>query len=102
MIVTAVHVRVKPDRVADFIEATRRNHLGSIEEPGNVRFDVHQGRNDPTVFLLYEVWESDEAAAAHKSTAHYQAWRDAVNEWMAEPRRGDPYLPLFPLAREEW
>jgi (4S)-4-hydroxy-5-phosphonooxypentane-2,3-dione isomerase len=102
MIVTAVHVRVKPERVAEFIEATRLNHEGSVEEPGNVRFDVLQSPEDPTVFLLYEVWQSESAAAAHKATPHYSAWRTAVSDWMAEPRRGVLYNPLFPRDREAW
>jgi autoinducer 2-degrading protein len=102
MIVTAVHVRVKPDRVAEFIESTRLNHEGSIREPGNIRFDVLQSPQDSSVFLLYEVWQSESAAAAHKATSHYATWRDTIADWMAEPRRGVPYTPLFPASVSEW
>lgn len=99
MQVTIVQVQVKPDRVADFIEATRRNHEGSIQEPGNVRFDVLQSADDPTRFMLYEAYASREAAAAHKETRHYLAWRDTVAPWMAVPRQGVPYNGLFPEAK---
>ncbi|ROR34444.1 antibiotic biosynthesis monooxygenase [Inmirania thermothiophila] len=98
MHVTIVHVRVRPEHVDDFIEATRANHEASVREPGNLRFDVLQSAEDPTRFVLYEAYRSAEDAAAHKETAHYRRWRDAVAGWMAEPRRGEPYRGLFPGA----
>lgn len=96
MHVNLVHVRVKPERVADFIEVTRLNHEGSVREAGNRRFDVLQLADDPTRFVLYEAYASAADAAAHKQTAHYLAWRDAVAGWMAAPRQGVPYRGLFP------
>ena len=96
MHVTLVHVRVKPEFPGDFIRASEANHRGAVREPGNRRFDVLQSADDPTRFLLYEAYESAEAAAAHKSTAHYLAWRDAVAPWMAEPRKGVAYKGLLP------
>ncbi|MBT3358631.1 MAG: antibiotic biosynthesis monooxygenase [Rhodospirillales bacterium] len=96
MYVTLVHVKVKPECVDDFIEASRANHVGSIEEAGNRRFDVLQDSEDPTKFVLYEAYVSGEAAAGHKETAHYLAWRDAVADMMAEPREAVFYDGLFP------
>lgn len=96
MQVTLVHVSVKPGHIDEFIEVTRRNHEASVQEPGNRRFDVLQSSDDPSQFVLYEAYASAEDAAAHKETAHYLAWRDAVADWMAEPRRGVPYTGLFP------
>ncbi len=96
MHVTLVHVHVKPASVGDFIAATRANHAASIAEPGNRRFDVLQAPDEPTRFVLYEAYASAEAAAAHKQTDHYAAWRDAVADMMAAPRRGEPMLGLFP------
>lgn len=96
MHVTLVHVRVKPERVEDFIAATRANHLASVNEPGNLRFDVLQQGDDPARFVLYEAYACATDAAAHKQTAHYLAWREAVADWMAEPRQGVTYLGLCP------
>ena len=96
MHVTLVHVRVKPDAVAAFIAATRANHQGALAEPGNRRFDVLQAPDDPARFILYEAYGSAADAAAHKETAHYLAWRDAVAALMAEPRRGEAMNGLFP------
>lgn len=96
MHVTLVHVLVKPEHVAVFLAATHRNHTASIREPGNRRFDVLQAPDDPGRFVLYEAYASPADAAAHKQTAHYAAWRDAVAPWMAAPRRGEPLMGLLP------
>jgi autoinducer 2-degrading protein len=96
MHVTLVHVRVKPEVVDAFIAATRANHVASIAEPGNRRFDVLQSPDDPTRFILYEAYISAADAAAHKETAHYLAWRETVAGMMAEARRGEPMTGLFP------
>lgn len=96
MHVTLVHVRVKPEAIDAFIAATRANHEASIQEPGNRRFDVLQAPDDPARFILYEAYATADDAAAHKETAHYLAWRDAVAGMMAEPRRGEPMIGLFP------
>lgn len=96
MHVTLVHVQVKPAHIDDFIAATRLNHEASIHELGNCRFDVLQSTGNPAHFILYEAYNSPEAAASHKQTAHYLAWRDTVAEWMAEPRQGVRFEGLFP------
>lgn len=96
MHVTLVKIAVKPECVDAFIAATRANHEGSVREPGCRRFDVLQSPDNPADFLLYEAYAGAADAAAHKQTAHYVAWRDAVAEMMAAPRQGVPYTALFP------
>jgi autoinducer 2-degrading protein len=96
MIVTCVHVRVKPDYVENFIEATKRNHEASIQEPENRRFDILQDKDDSAHFILYEAYASEAGAAAHKQTEHYLTWRETVAPWMAEPRQGVPYTVIAP------
>ncbi len=96
MYVTLVHVHVKPERVADFIEAMRRNHEASVKEPGNLRFDVLQLAEDPARFAIYEAYRDEAGAKAHKDTPHYAAWRAVAEDMMAEPRSGVRYAGLFP------
>ena len=98
MHVTLVHVHVKPGHVDDFLRASQANHEASVREPGNRRFDVLQSSDDPARFVLYEAYATAEDAAAHKQTAHYLAWREAVADWMAAPRQGIPYHGLLPEA----
>ena len=93
MIATLVFVDVKPENVEDFRKITLYNHENSRKETGNVRFDVLQDNNDPTKFVLYEVFENDEAAAFHKTTEHYLKWRETVAPYMASPRKAIPTTP---------
>ena len=96
MIVIHVHAHVSPDAIEAFRDATVRNATDSVQEPGIARFDVIQQQDDPTRFVLVEVYRSAEAVAAHKQTAHYATWRDAVAPLMAEPRAGVKYLERLP------
>jgi quinol monooxygenase YgiN len=96
MLVVHVHVHVKPEFVEVFRQATIENAANSVLEPGIARFDVIQQADDPTRFVLVEVYRSVEATLAHKETAHYAAWRDAVADMMAEPRSSVKYGNVFP------
>ena len=96
MLVVHVHVRVKPECVEAFRQASLENARRSVQEPGIARFDVVQQADDPTRFVLVEAYRSVEATAAHKATAHYARWRDAVADWMAEPRTSVKYANAFP------
>jgi (4S)-4-hydroxy-5-phosphonooxypentane-2,3-dione isomerase len=102
MIVTCVYVHVNPDTVNKFIVATVENHRESVKEPGNLRFDLIQQSDDPFRFMIYEAYESEEAAANHKTTTHYLNWRDAVKDYMAEPRQGVKYNIIEPNDRSRW
>ena len=96
MLIVHVFVHVKPDSVDAFTAATLENARNSVQEPGVVRFDVVQQDDDPTRFLLLEIYRTTADPARHKETAHYAAWRDAVEPMMAEPRRSVKYHALFP------
>jgi (4S)-4-hydroxy-5-phosphonooxypentane-2,3-dione isomerase len=99
MTVTLVHVQVKPEFINAFIEATGENHKNAVKEPGNLRFDILQDVNEPGQFILYEAYQSEQAAAAHKETTHYFKWRDAVADWMNKPRVGVKHMLLFPASK---
>jgi (4S)-4-hydroxy-5-phosphonooxypentane-2,3-dione isomerase len=96
MLVVHVHVHVKPDSVEAFKLTTKENAQASVREPGIARFDVIQQADDPTRFILVEVYRTAEAPARHKDTPHYARWRDAVVNMMAEPRASVKYTNIFP------
>lgn len=96
MYIVHVHVHVKPEFVDTFKQATVENASNSVQEEGVARFDVVQQADDPTRFILVEVYKSVEASTAHKETAHYLKWRDTVADMMAEPRQGIKYGNVFP------
>lgn len=96
MYIVHVHVRVKGEFVEAFRQATTANARSSLRETGIARFDVIQELEDPTRFVLVEVYRTPEDSARHKETIHYARWRDAVMEMMAEPRRSVRYTNVFP------
>ncbi|MFZ1940683.1 MAG: antibiotic biosynthesis monooxygenase [Terracidiphilus sp.] len=101
MFIAQIHVRVKPESIADFTQVTIENARASIQEPGIARFDVVQQQDDSTRFVLVEAYRSPDAVTAHRATAHYAKWRDAVEPMMAEPRQRTLYNVIAPPP-ENW
>lgn len=97
MLVVHVHVHVKPECLEAFKAATLENAKASLREPGIARFDLAQQQEDPTRFVLVEVYRTDDAPVKHKETAHYQKWRDTVASMMGEPRTSVKYTNVSPL-----
>ena len=96
MFIVHVFVRVIPQKVEAFKAASIQNARESIKEPGVARFDVIQQSDDPTRFVLVEVYRTSDDPARHKETAHYQKWRETVADMMAEARSGVRYANIFP------
>ena len=96
MFVTIVRIEVLPAHIEEFIQASRDNHLESVKEPGNLRFDLLRNEDNPNRFVLYEAYVNESTAAAHKDTAHYLKWRETVAPMMAKPREGIRYSGLLP------
>lgn len=96
MFIAHVFVHVKKDQVEAFKAATIENARNSVQEPGIARFDVIQEQDDPTRFVLVEVYRTADDPAHHKDTAHYLKWRDTVAEMMAEPRSAVKYNNVYP------
>ena len=101
MFIVHVFVTVKKDQVKAFKVATLENARNSVQEPGIARFDVIQQQDDPTRFVLVEVYRTADDPAKHKETTHYQTWRDTVEEMMAVPRSNIKYDNDFP-DEEGW
>ncbi len=102
LFIVQVHAQVNvdspdyPDPIASFIAATLSNAEASRKEPGVVRFDLIQDRDDPAHFVLVEIYLDSHAAAAHKNTPHYATWRDAVAPLMAKPRQSTKFVNVSP------
>ena len=96
MLVVHIHIRVKPEAIEEFTLATLENARSSIQEPGIARFDIVQQQEDATRFILVEAYRSQDAVTAHRATAHYAKWRDAVEPMMAEPRQRTLCESVFP------
>lgn len=102
MIATIVNVWIKENCRKEFLEITEHNHLNSLKEPGNLRFDILQDASDPFKFTFYEVYESEAAVEAHKVTDHYKKWKETAENMMAKPRQGIKHIVLYPLDTDKW
>jgi autoinducer 2-degrading protein len=100
MIIIHVHIHVKIEYIAAFREASIENAQNSLQESGVMRFDFLQKQDDPSRFLLIEIYRSINDPALHKETAHYKKWRDTVADMMAEPRTSEKYDLIYPIETE--
>lgn len=96
MYVVHVYCHVKAERVEDFKQLTIENARNSVQEPGIARFDVMQHAEDPTRFVLVEVYYSADDPALHRETAHYAAWAAGAQDMLAEPRSKAIFNGVFP------
>jgi (4S)-4-hydroxy-5-phosphonooxypentane-2,3-dione isomerase len=95
MYVVCVTLFVKPEFAAPFIQATLDNARNTRREPGNIRFDVLAGEEEPGRFFLYEAYKAKEDFAKHQQTEHYLRWKQTVTDWMSQPRQGVRHRSLF-------
>jgi len=100
MFIVHVFIHVKSECVSDFKAATLANVQNSLREEGIARFDFLEQSDDPTRFVLVEVYREPEDAARHKETAHYAAWKDTVEAMMAEPRKSIKFSNIVPTDAE--
>ena len=86
MVVLHVAVQVKSEHVSQFLELVRYDAEHSEkDEPGCLRFDVIQDRNDANCFYYYEVYRDEAALEAHRQTPHFKLYSDKVQSWLAAP-----------------
>ena len=84
MVVLQVTVQVKPEHAADFLEIVRYDAEHSEkDEPGCLRFDVLQDRDDPNRFYFYEVYRNEAALEAHRQTPHFKLYFEKTQPWLA-------------------
>jgi (4S)-4-hydroxy-5-phosphonooxypentane-2,3-dione isomerase len=102
MYAVCIHLHVKPECLDAFLEVTLNNARNTIQEPGNLRFDVLQQRDDPNRFMLYEIYRDESEVSKHKETDHYKRWAAEAPGYLAEPRVGIKHAPLFPTQPEQF
>lgn len=102
MLVLHVNIQIKPEYAEEFIRATADNSANSLKEPGVVRFDLVQNQEDPSCYMLMEIYQNDDALLRHKETAHYARWCATVEKMMAAPRTRMKYTTVIPESESGW
>jgi autoinducer 2-degrading protein len=95
-------IKVKPEHLDEFLEHVRDHARNSLREPGCLRFDVLQDRNDPQTICLYEVFRSEADLNRHREQDYYRRWMAMSGDW----RNGSGYSRrvldhIFP-PEDEW
>ena len=85
MHVTLVEINVHEDKVDEFIEVFRQNHLGSVQDP-----EVNSR------FYIYEAYKDEDAVAFHKTTPHYKTCVAKLESLMTGPRKKRLFNGLMP------
>lgn len=96
MLILHIDIQVKPEHLEAFRGATIENASHSRQEPGVVRFDVIQRADDPTRFMLLEVYRDAAAQASHRETPHYHTWAATVTDMLAGPRTRQAFINVYP------
>ena len=71
LVVTALW-KAKPEETEAVAGILRRFMPQAQREPGVRAFMIHQSKSEPTEFFFYEVFEDDDAFAAHQQTPHFK------------------------------
>jgi quinol monooxygenase YgiN len=86
MVILHVSIQVQPEHAKDFLEAARHDAEHSEkDEPGCLRFDVIQAKDDPNRFYFYEVYRDEAALEAHRQTPHFKLYAEKTAPWLAAP-----------------
>ena len=85
MIVIAGTVRIRPERRDDAVRAVLEMAEATREEPGCLTYRFFADLADPSIFFLFEEWESEDALARHFRTAHMEVFRRRIPDVVAGP-----------------
>lgn len=97
MLVLHVTVQVKPEHRSEFLEIARYDaERSERDEPGCLRFDVVEDRDDPNRFYFYEVYRDEAALEAHRQTPHFKLYFEKSQPWLAAPPERRFGRNLFP------
>lgn len=77
-------------------ETTRILVEGSRADAGCLNFDLHQGADEPSLFVLYENWTSKQDLEDHWEQPHVQEWYEKYED-LAE---GEVEISLLEMVSE--
>ena len=99
MFTVLVHLQVRPEALDAFVEGIGINARASLrDEPGCLRFDVHQQVDDRHRFVLHEIYADERAFyEAHRSAPHHAAWQEVAARCVVPGGHANTFCtPVFP------
>ena len=85
MHIVLVLVTIRPEMRTEFEQALLHNARESVaHDEGCRRFDVSQDVDDPTRWILHEVYDAPEAHAKHRQSSHFLAYDEIAQRAIIE------------------
>ena len=76
--------KIKKKYLAEFNKRVRTHANNCVtKEPGCISFEVNTDRDDPSRFLLYEVYVDESDFEAHMVAAHVKRHLGATDAWIS-------------------
>ena len=76
MSVTPIHVfakwKVRPGQLENVLSILKELKAKTVQEKGNVFYQVHQDNSDPNTLILFEGYSDDSALALHRNAGYYK------------------------------
>lgn len=94
MITIVVNAEVKFEHVQNFIDATKKSQVGTLQEDGCTRYEILQNPVETNKFILIETYKNEDAINIHKETEHFKEWRMVTYEWMLVPRTSSKTITI--------
>jgi quinol monooxygenase YgiN len=85
-VILNVHLQAAAGREEEAATQLRKLLAPTRREPGCVNYLLHRDPKDPTKFMFYEEFKSEEALQDHTKAPHFQEWAayQAANEGLIE------------------
>lgn len=85
-------IMVDPTKVGAIKPLFKLMIAGTLSEAGCVQYDLHQDNQDPSRFLFYETWATQELWQDHMSAPHVKAFQSATDGMLTS-------VELFEMTR---
>lgn len=82
--ITAI-VKSNPDSIEETKNFLTEMALHSKKEDACIQYDLHQDKENPTLFIFHEIWESEEGLALHNTRPYIRGFVERASEILAEP-----------------
>jgi quinol monooxygenase YgiN len=77
-----LHAHTRPEKAAAFEALFRAYVEPSRAEAGCMAYHMLRDRQDPTLFIFYEVWQSREHLAIHSALPHMREFYERRMEYL--------------------
>ena len=95
--IISAQVFISPEKVDDFVAATKDLIEKSRAEEGCISYSLYQDPQDRTKFLFFEEWKNQAAIDFHFATDHFIQFGETLNDCASAPA----VIAIFDIAAEE-